>query len=90
MDFDGIGTMALFLSTGAVGVCLVFLAGYRMKLKADIERARLGGHSADDVGELRAELESTLAHQTRQIDELHERLDFTERLLTRGRTDQQP
>ncbi len=33
MDMDGIGTLALFLSSGAIGVGLIMLAGFRIKLK---------------------------------------------------------
>ena len=86
MDFDGIGTMALFLSCGAVGVGLIILAGYRMRLKAQIEKHRLGGSgSTSDLDDLRDEIRDTLAQQATQIDEIHERLDFAERLLTHGK-----
>ncbi len=89
MDFDGIGTMALFLSSGAVGVGVIILAGYRMKLKAEIEKRRLGrSNSTSDLDDLRDEMREALAHQATQIDELHERLDFAERLLARGKPDE--
>ena len=89
MDFDGIGTMALFLSSGAVGVGLIILAGYRMRLKAEIEKHRLGASgSTSDLDDLRDEMRETLAQQATQIDELHERLDFSERLLARGKPDE--
>ena len=72
-----------------VGVGVVVLAGYRMKLKAEIEKRRLGGSdSASDLDDLRDEMREALAHQATQIDELHERLDFAERLLARGKRDQ--
>ena len=84
MDFDGIGTMALFLSSGAVGVCAIFLAGYRMKLRADIEKHRLGAGAGGSADDLREEMRQAIENQNHQIDELHERLDFAERLLSRG------
>ncbi len=85
MDFDTPGAFALFLSLGAVAVGLIRLAAYRMKLKAETERRRLEHSSSNSVDALRDEVQDALAQQAAQIDELHERLDFTERLLTQGK-----
>ena len=74
MDMDGIGTFALFLSSGAIGISLVLLRAYHLKLKARIEEARIDAISSDTIDELRHEM-----HR------LSERVDFTERLLARGK-----
>ncbi len=74
MDWDGVGTFALFLSSGAIGVGLILLRAYHLKLKARIEEARINAISDDTIEELRQEM-----HR------LSERVDFTERLLARGR-----
>ena len=84
MDMDGIGTAAMFLSSGVIGVGLIWLAAYRTKLKVGLDRDRLHGSSDDAVDELRQEMHDLLAQQASQLDDLHERLDFTERLLSQG------
>ena len=89
MDWNGIGTFALFFSTGAMGVGLIILAGFRMKLKHRLDLQRLQGGSgegpAEEVEQLREEMHDLLEQQSAQIAELQERLDFTERLLTKGK-----
>ena len=85
MDFDTPGAFALFLSLGAIGIGLIRLAAYRMKLKAETERRRIEESSANSADALRDEVQHALAQQATQIDELHERLDFAERLLTQGK-----
>lgn len=68
---------------------MIILAGYRMRLKAEIEKHRLGASgSTSDLHDLRDEMRETLAQQATQIDELHERLDFAERLFARGKPDE--
>lgn len=84
MEWDAIGTFALFLSAGAVGVACTILAGYRSRLKARLELERMRQQSGEGVTELRQEVHELLAQQASQLDELHERLDFAERLLTKG------
>ncbi len=84
MDMDGIGTAAMFLSSGVIGVGLIWLAAYRTKLKVGWARDRLHGSSDDAVDELRQEMHDLLAQQASQLGDLHERLDFTERLLSQG------
>ncbi len=74
MDMDGIGTFALFLSSGAVGMGLILLSAYRMRLKTRLEEKRLESISDSVIDELR--------HEMRR---LNERVDFAERLLEGGR-----
>ena len=85
MDWDGVGTFALFLSMGGVSLGLMVLAGFRMKLKQRLEMQRLEGGSQDEIEQLREELHDALEQQHAQITDLQERLDFTERLLTKGK-----
>ena len=85
MDMDGIGTFALFFSSGAIGLGWISFLAYRAKLKAETDRLRLGGASSDAVDELRQEMHDLVAQQSGQLDDLHERLDFTERLLAKGK-----
>ncbi len=84
MDMDSIGAFAMFLSTGAIGIGWIWLFAYRMKLKNGLEREKLRASSNDAVDELRQETHDLLAQQASQLDDLHERLDFTERLLSQG------
>jgi hypothetical protein len=58
---------------------------YWLRLRAQ----RLGRELPSEVGELRAELEAVRADLGSQIAELHERVDFTERLLAQSRDHQQ-
>jgi hypothetical protein len=74
----------MFISSGAVGIGIVVLAGYRMKLKAELDKLHLGAGSSEAIEELREEFRQTVARQSAEIDEMSERLDFTERLLTQG------
>lgn len=78
MDWDGVGTFALFISTGAVGVGLILLRAYKLRLEARLEERRMrqlnGPMPSDEVGE---QLEALSA----EVRRLNERLDFTERLL---------
>lgn len=85
MEWDAIGTFAMFLAQGAVGVGVLVLLGYRMKLKSQLEQERLKQTTAGAADELRRAMHELLAQQQSQLDELHERLDFTERMLTSGR-----
>jgi hypothetical protein len=90
MDMDSIGAFAMFLSTGAFGIGWIWLWAYRMKLKNGLEREKLRASSNDTVEELRQEVHDLLAQQASQLDDLHERLDFTERLLTQGPKKSEP
>ncbi len=77
MDMDGIGTMALFLSSGVIGAGLILLSAYRMTIKASLEKVRMQAISRETVEDLH--------HQMRRLSE---RVDFAERLLESGRVAQ--
>ena len=80
MDWDGVGTFALFLASGAVGISLVMLRAYKLKLEARLERERLRRQSGADSEELMDKLEALEA----TVDRLTDRVDFTERLIGSG------
>jgi hypothetical protein len=80
VDWDGVGTFALFIASGGVGVAIIALKAYKAKLASKLEWARLErtDEPPDQVlGQIR-ELED-------QVERLTERLDFTEKLLDSGR-----
>ena len=83
MDWDGIGTWALFFSSGAVGVGLIALNAYKAKLasKLEWERLRRSAGPGDEVVEQIQDLEA-------KVQRLTERADFTERLVGDGRSEQ--
>ena len=70
MDMDGVGTFALFLSAGGIGMGLVWLASFRMKLKHKLELARLGGQSDDAVDQLRGEMHDLIEQQGAQLADM--------------------
>ena len=76
MDWGGIDTFALFLSSGAVGVSLVALRAYKAKLASKLEWARL--ERADDVP---ADTSDQVRELEEKVQRLTERVDFTEKLL---------
>ncbi len=82
MDWDGIGTLALFLSSGAIGVGLIALRAYKAKLASMLERERIRSYDGppDEVIEQIQDLEA-------QVHRLAERVDFTERLVGDGRSE---
>ena len=84
MDFDTPGAFALFLSLGAIGIGLIRLAAYKMKLNAETDRKRIESDLPGSVEDFREEVQDALAQQAAQMDDLNERLDFAERLLTKG------
>ena len=84
MDMDGIGSFALFLSSGAIGIGFIILAGFRLKLKNQLELERMRGESGESVDQLREEIHDIIDHQNTQIAELQERVDFAERVLAKG------
>ena len=85
MEWDAIGTFAMFLAAGAASVAWTVYAGYRVKINAELERERLRATSTDAVEDIRRELHDVIAQQQAQLDELNERIDFAERMLTSGR-----
>lgn len=76
MDWDGVGTFALFLSSGAIGLGIIALRGYQARLASKLELARLerGRDARDDTSERLQELED-------QVKSIGERVDFTDQLL---------
>ena len=79
MDWDGVGTFALFFASGGVGVFLILLRAYKMKLaaKLELERLRHASTPTDEVLEQIRDLET-------KVHRLTERVDFAERLLGDG------
>ena len=79
MDWDSLGAFALFMSGGAIGVGVIFLRVYSLKLKSVLERERIraGANASDETAE-------QLQILTDQVERLSERMDFTERLLSPG------
>ncbi len=80
MDWDGVGTFALFISSGAIGLGIIALRAYKAKLASKLEWARL--ERADDAPEQGLERIDDLEEQ---VQRLTERVDFTEKLLGSGR-----
>ena len=83
MDWDGVGTFALFLASGAVGVGLIALRAYKAQLaaKLDSERLRRSSTPPDEVLEQIRELET-------KVERLTDRADFADRLLGEGTSEQ--
>ena len=79
MDWDGIGTFALFISSGAIGVGIITLRAYKAKLASKLEWARL--ERADDVPE---QALGQIQDLEEQVQRLAERVDFTEKSLGSG------
>jgi hypothetical protein len=77
MDWDGIGTFALFIGSGAIGVGMIMLRAYKATLAAKLEGARLERSSGDTdyAQEQIRELED-------KVRRLSERVEFNEKLLT--------
>ena len=82
VDWDGIGTWALFFSSGVVGVGLIALNAYKAKLasKLEWERLRRSETPPDEVLEQIQDLEA-------KVERLTERADFAERLVGDGRSE---
>ena len=79
MDWDGIGTMALFMSSGIVGIGLIMLGAYGLKLKHRLEQDKLAQGQQHE-----SELTDTLLVLQEQMGRLNDRMDFNERLLEKG------
>ncbi len=80
MDWDGVGTFALFMASGAVGLGIVFLKAYKERLKAGIEKERIRAMGSDE-----SELLDEVRVLRGQMVRLEERAEFTDRLL-QGKT----
>ncbi|MEN8375877.1 MAG: hypothetical protein ABFS34_10555 [Gemmatimonadota bacterium] len=76
MDWDGIGTLAMFLSTGAVGLAVVIYKAYRERLRTTLEKERLKSRLGLDD-----ELLEEMRALKEQVKRLEDRADFTDRLL---------
>jgi hypothetical protein len=78
-------TIALFIPILALLIpvsAIVFIGMQKMaRIKLEDARLRLGGGDATEVTALREEV----GELRRELSEVQERLDFTERLLTKGR-----
>lgn len=79
VDWDGVGTFALFISSGAVGLGVVLLRAYQARLSAKIEMARL-----ERSEEVSSDVSGDIQLLEDQVRRLTERLDFTEKLLGAG------
>ena len=79
MDWDGIGTFALFFSSGAVGLGIIALRAYKARLASKLELARI--ERANDVTD---ETREQLHNLEDKVRRLTDRVDFTERLLGDG------
>ena len=78
MDWDGIGTFALFLGSGAVGVGLIMLRAYKARLAAKLEWARLA-----QTGDAPEYADEQIRDLEQQVRRLSERVEFNERMLER-------
>ncbi len=69
MEWDGIGTLALFLSSGAIGVGLIALRAYTAQLASKLERERLRQLDTpqDDVIEQIQDLEAQVHRLTERL-----------------------
>ncbi len=68
----------------SIPVVAIIVGGINKRAKWRLEEAQLrmgGGVDAEELDELRSELDQVRA----ELGEMHERLDFTERLLTQSR-----
>ena len=82
MDWDGIGTAALFLGTGGIGVAMIALRAYKARLDSRLEweRLRRSNPPSEEGLEQMRELET-------KVRWLSERVAFTERLLGKGHSE---
>ncbi len=68
----------------SIPVVAIIVGGINKRARWRLEEAQLrmgGGVDAEELDELRSELDQVRA----ELGEMHERLDFTERLLTQSR-----
>lgn len=80
MDWDGIGTFALFMSSGAIGLGIILLRAYKAKLTAKLEWARL-----EQRGEAPDYAQEEIRALQEEVRRLSDRVDFSEQLLEGGR-----
>jgi hypothetical protein len=67
----------------SIPIVAIIVSGINKRAKWRLEEAQLrsGGIDSEELDELRADLD----HVRAELGEMHERLDFTERLLTQSR-----
>ena len=70
----------------AIPVAAIVMSGMQKMWRLRLEEAKLRLHGGQSGSEEIEALRSDLDTLQRQISELNERVDFTERLLARGRT----
>lgn len=75
----------------SIPVVAIIVGGFNKRAKWQLEETRLrlgegGGVHAEELDDLRSELDQMRA----ELGEVHERLDFTERLLTQARDREGP
>ena len=83
MGPDTLGIMIPIIAL-SIPVVAIIVGGYNKRAKWRLEEAQLqmgDGVHAEELDELRSELDQVRA----ELGEVHERLDFTERLLTQSR-----
>ena len=79
------GGMFLIIMFGILGDTIVKIVKHRAgspQLRADLQDLR---QQLEDQANRLTDAQAALASQDAQLQELHERLDFTERMLTQGR-----
>lgn len=75
----------LFAMTGLLAISSVFLIGYRMHLTAKLKGKRGGSEEAlERLGETVEDLRDQVRFLREEFTDLNERVDFAERLLTKG------
>ena len=79
MDWDGVGTFALFISSGVIGVALVALRAYKARLESKLEVERIRSGAAASVDH---QVDGQIHDLEVQVRRLTERVDFSERLLS--------
>jgi len=80
MDF----ALLIPITALSIPVVAIIVGGINKRAKWRLEEAQLrmgGGIDSEELDELRADLDQVRA----ELGEMHERLDFTERLLTQSR-----
>ena len=81
MDWDGVGTFALLIASGGIGLGVIALRAYQAKLASKLEWARL-----ERTPEVPHEIEEHIRELEEKIQRLTERVDFTEKLLGYGKS----
>lgn len=83
MGPDTLGIMIPIIGL-SIPIVAIIVGGINKRAKWRLEEAQLragGGIDSEELDELRADLDQVRA----ELGEMHERLDFTERLLTQSR-----